>query len=255
MTAPVRVAFEGDIARITLARPDAANTIGMAAARAFRDAVAEVAGSAARVLVLDAEGPAFCGGGDVREVAAAPDPGVHLAALAMSFHEALSALSDLDAVVLAQIDGAVAGGGLGLVLHSDIAIASTRARFLTAYDRLGVTPDSGVTDLLPRAIGERRALELTVLGRTLDAATARDWGLVADVVEPDDLAPAVERIATRLAAAPTAHLAATRRLYRTDPVDHGTRLTEEARRIGESAATPYGRARIAAFASTKGSGS
>lgn len=248
----LRLDLAGDVARITLARPEAANTIGMELARALRGAVEQVGASPARVLVLDADGTAFCGGGDVREVAAAADPGEHLAALAAAFHEALTALDDLDAVVVAQIDGAVAGGGLGLVLHSDVAIASTRARFLTAYDVLGVTPDSGVTDLLPRAIGERRALELTMLGRTLDAATAHEWGLVAEVVEPDALAGTVEQLAIGLAASPTGHLAATRRLYRTTPVDHAARLAEEARLIGEFAATPHARERIAGFAPTEG---
>ncbi|MFT4030129.1 MAG: enoyl-CoA hydratase/isomerase family protein [Protaetiibacter sp.] len=241
------------VSRVTLTRPAAANTIGMEAARAFRDAVASVRAAGSRVLVIDALGSTFCGGGDVREVASAADPSAHLAALAAAFHEGLLALADLDAVVIAQVDGAVAGGGLGLVLHSDVAIASSRARFLTAYDRLGVTPDSGVTDLLPRAIGERRALEMTMLGRALDAATARDWGLVADVVEPDGLAATVDALAARLATDPVAHLAATRRLYRGIPTDHPARLADEARLIGAWAATPHARERIAAFAPKEGS--
>jgi 2-(1,2-epoxy-1,2-dihydrophenyl)acetyl-CoA isomerase len=247
MSDRLRVVMDDLVARITLTRPDAANTIGLELARELRQTVATIAESGARVVVIDAEGATFCGGGDLREVAAAADPPAHISAIAATYGEALAALLALDAVVIVQVDGAVAGGGLGLVLHADLVVASDHSRFLTAFDRLGASPDSGVTSLLPRAIGITRALELSLTGRELDAATARDWGLVTQVVAPAELAATVDAHVHRLAASPVDHYVVTRRLYRAVPDDHAARIAEEARLIGESARRPDTRARIDRF--------
>src|SRR5690606_11670194 len=221
----------------------------LAMAAELREAIHEA--SASRVILIDAEGGTFCGGGDIREVAAAPDPARCIGDLANAFHEALLALLQSPAVVITAINGAVAGGGLGLVLCADVVIASDKARFLTAYDRLGVTPDSGVTALLPRMIGLARALDMTVTGREIDAATALAWGLVSRVVPHDDLAAEADTLARAIAAGPVDHLVATRRLYRTPAPDLAIRLDDEARLIAVATTHPETAVRIARFAPTE----
>jgi 2-(1,2-epoxy-1,2-dihydrophenyl)acetyl-CoA isomerase len=246
VSAALRLERDGAIARITIDRPDAANTVNLALATDFRDTVKSFSDDV-RVIVIAGSGDTFCGGGDIREVAAAMDPPAHIELLARTFHEALLALDATDAVTIAEVGGAVAGGGLGLVLHADVIIASERARFLTAYERIGLTPDSGVTDLLPRTIGLHRALALTVLGRELDATTAQEWGLVAEVVRPDELHAKVATIAARIAKMPSTHVARTSRLLREVVTGHSNRLEVEAATIGRFGAEPMARDALAQF--------
>jgi len=251
-SAPVRVTRDGHIARVALTRPDAANTVTLAMAYALVEEFARLATEPPRVLVIEGEGGVFCGGGDVREMAASGDVSVYLEELAGTFHAALLELDALDCVTIAAVDGAVAGGGLGLALAADIAIATERSRFLTAYEKLLLTPDSGVSHRLARAIGSRRALAMSVLGRPLDARTALEWGLVAEVVADGALQAAVDELAAGLAARPTSHLAATRRLIRrgasTGIEEH---LAVEASAIAAAAARPDALAAIRAFAAPR----
>ncbi len=252
MSDTVLVERTGAIVRLTLNRPESANTINLELATTLRDAVRALDGDV-RVVVLAGAGSRFCGGGDLREVALAADPQAHLAEMAEAFHESLLALDATDAVTIAEVGGAVAGGGLGLALHADVIVASDRARFLTAYERIGLTPDGGATDLLPRTIGLHRALELTATGRELDAATAHDWGLVTTLVPHEELAAHVTALAERLASAPTAHIAATARLYRAQPDDHAARLDEEAAAISSGVTRSPGREALASFTTPRSS--
>jgi 2-(1,2-epoxy-1,2-dihydrophenyl)acetyl-CoA isomerase len=246
---PLQVERDGAVLRLTLDRPEAANTIDLPLARALRDEVRHAAADAGlRVVVISGAEGAFCAGGDIGAMVDAPDPAAFLAELATTFHEALTGLLALDAVVIAAVDGAVAGGGLGLVLHADVVVATERSRFLTAYEQVGLTPDSGVSDLLPRAIGVQRALELTMTGRRLDARTAQEWGLVTQAVADEAaLDLAVAALVERWVAAPTAHLAATRRLYR-DRDDHAAHLAAEARGIAAASRAPFAQERLRGFA-------
>ena len=105
-------------------------------------------------------------------------------------------LARLDAPVVAAVQGTAAGAGLGLVLAADLAIAGKSAKFAAAYTAVGLTPDAGCTFILPRAVGYKRAMELFLTNRVLDAEQALDWGLVNQVVE-DDRAGADRRGACR----------------------------------------------------------
>lgn len=231
---PLRVEYDGAVSRIVLARPEAANTVNLTLARSLVTAVDEIGARHSRVVILAAEGRAFCGGGDVREMAAAADVAAYVSELADTFHDALRLLHALDAVTIAAVDGAAAGGGLGLALSADVIIAGEHARFLTAYETIGLTPDSGVSWLLPRAIGTARAAAMSTLSLLVDARTAYEWGMVAEVVASDRLEATVTALSERLAQRPTDHLAQTRRLY------HSARTYEdvwdaEARSISRAA--------------------
>jgi 2-(1,2-epoxy-1,2-dihydrophenyl)acetyl-CoA isomerase len=179
-------------------------------------------------------------------MAGAADTAAYLARLAGSFHDALRAISALDAVVLAAVDGAAAGGGLGLALTADVIVAGDRARFLTAYETIGLTSDSGVSTLLPRSIGLHRAQAMTTLGLVLDADTALAWGLAARRVPSTELDAAITEIADRVSARPTAHYGTTRRLYRAlDP--YSEHLDAETAAISAAARNPATVANIRAF--------
>ncbi len=239
MEEPVRLHISDGVARVTLNRPDDGNAVSLELARALRRVVERVVEIAPRVVVLTGEGGTFCSGGDVVEMAAADDLGGFVYELATTFHGALARLSDIDAVIIAAVDGVAAGGGLGLALCADVVLASERALFLTAYEAIGLSPDSGASYLLPRVIGASRARAMSAVGLRLDAASAHDIGLVHAVLPTAELDDAVWAMATRLAARPQTHMAASRALFRgADPKEFRRHLDAEARAISVAAASP-----------------
>lgn len=238
-TGPVQLRFSDGVAWVTLNRPDVGNAVNLAVARELRAAVATIAGCAPRVVVIQGAGGGFCAGGDVVEMAAADDLGAFVHELATLFHAALADLTDLDAVIIAVVDGVAAGGGLGLALCADVVLASDTALFLTAYEAIGLSPDSGASYLLPRVIGASRARAMSAVGLRLDATSAHDVGLVHAVVPSGDLHDAAKKMADRLATRPQGHMAASRALFRgTDPQDFRRHLDAEAQAIAAAASTP-----------------
>ncbi|WP_285136366.1 enoyl-CoA hydratase/isomerase family protein [Microbacterium sp. lyk4-40-TSB-66] len=239
MTEPVRLHISDGVARVTLNRPDDGNAISLDLARALHRVVDRVAELAPRVVVLTGDGGTFCSGGDVVEMAAADDLGDFVHELATTFHGALASLADLDAVIIAAVDGVAAGGGLGLALCADVVLASDRALFFTAYEAIGLSPDSGASYLLPRVIGASRARAMSAVGLRLEAVAARDIGLVHAITPSADLDDTVWAMATRLAARPQTHMAASRALFRgADPQEFRRHLDAEARAISAAAASP-----------------
>ncbi|MHA6758257.1 enoyl-CoA hydratase/isomerase family protein [Streptacidiphilus sp. PAMC 29251] len=212
--AGVTYAVEGPIARITLARPQASNAFDLPAARALAAAVRRAADDPVGAVLITAQGKRFCGGGDVASIAGAQDRGGHIHALATELGEALQSLTELEKPVVAAVHGAVAGAGLAVLLSSDLVVADRSTRFLMAYAGVGLTPDCGVSYLLPRAVGQQRALELALTPRVLSAAEAHEWGLVAQVVDDGTAQQSAQDLAVRLAAGPTFALAQTKRLIR-----------------------------------------
>jgi 2-(1,2-epoxy-1,2-dihydrophenyl)acetyl-CoA isomerase len=127
-------------------------------------------------------------------------------------HAAISRFVRMDAPVVAAVNGTVAGGGMGLVCCADLVLAGESARFTMAYTRAGLTPDASTSYFLPRLLGLRRALELTLLNPVLSAQEAAAWGLVNQVVADADLTSAAQTLAARLAAGPTLAIAASKHL-------------------------------------------
>jgi 2-(1,2-epoxy-1,2-dihydrophenyl)acetyl-CoA isomerase len=202
------------IGRIVLARPDQSNSFDLPAAQDMAAAVEAVSGDEVLAITLTAEGKRFCAGGDVTSFAAADEPSEYLLELATVLEGALRALADLPKPVVAGVRGAVAGAGLGVMLSADVIVASSATKLVMAYPGIGLTPDCGVSYLVPRAIGQQRALEFALTGRVLTADEARDWGLVTQVVEDDAVEARVDEIARRWATSAPGALGQARRLIR-----------------------------------------
>ena len=166
------------IARITLNRPEQSNAFDLDAAREFCTVIERTAQSSARVVLLTGNGPRFCAGGDVASMVAAEDQANYLRVLAETLEAGLRSMSELPVPVVAAVQGAVAGAGLAVILNADVVVAAKPTKFLTAYAGIGLTPDCGVSYLLPRAIGQQRALELALTGRVIAADEALAWGLI-----------------------------------------------------------------------------
>jgi 2-(1,2-epoxy-1,2-dihydrophenyl)acetyl-CoA isomerase len=205
------------IAHLTLNRPDASNGINADLARDLLSAASAITlDERVRVVLLSGNGPRFCGGGDVKGFAEAGEalPGL-IRSLIPSLHTAISLLVRGDAPVVAAVHGSAAGAGLGLVGASDLLVAAESTKFVMAYTGVGLTPDGSSSWFVPRLVGVRRALELTLTNRVLSAAEALDWGLVTSVVADDDVHQAAHDLATRLARGPRHALAAAKRLVHT----------------------------------------
>lgn len=192
----VNLVVDDSVATLTLARPRSGNAFDTATAHEFAQALAGAQASAA-VLVLRGEGRLFCAGGDVAMMARAPSPHQALGELVDALSAGMAALARSSLVVVSVIHGAVAGAGMALPLLSDYVIASPSATFVSGYSGIGVTPDCGVSYLLPRAIGERRALQFALMGQPVDAATALSWGVVDELVPDTDLDSALARVLAR----------------------------------------------------------
>jgi Enoyl-CoA hydratase/carnithine racemase len=162
-------------------------------------------------------------------------------------HDGIRTFVESSTPIVAAVQGAVAGGGLGLMLTADYIVASESAKFVSKYANIGLTPDLGVSTLLPAAVGQRRALQLLLQDVAIDAATALDWGLVTEVV-PDAAARAAE-IARFWLAGATGAFGQAKRLVRTGAHrSFAENLDDEARSIGARFDTEESRLRVAAFA-------
>lgn len=247
MTDPVTLTVTDGVGHIELNRPDASNTIDMALATGLREAVAAVAeDEAVRAVLLSGAGARFCSGGDIGSFVDAEDSQGYLHALAVEAGAAVAALEDLRKPVVVAVHGAVAGGGLGVMLGGDLVIAQEGTKLVFAYPAIGLTPDCGVSYLLPRAMGQQRALAFALSGRPLSAPDALAQGLVAEVV-PDALGRARET-AQALADVAAGAFGDARRLLRASWVrDRDETAADEARTLSKHGAGAEAQALFARF--------
>lgn len=213
-----RIAYDlvDGVARIELARSGAHNSLDQRMGEALHVAADRAAKGAAagdaRVVVVSAQGRVFSVGGDLGEFAAADDRGAQVGAAADQLHAALAILRSLDVPVVSVVSGTAAGGGLGFALAGDIVIAAAEAKLVMAYTASGLTPDCGITSVVPSRVSWPRAMDLALTNRLITGAEAADWGLVSRAVPAAELAATVEAVVSSLRAGPADALAATKRL-------------------------------------------
>jgi len=200
------------VATITIARPEKLNALSGQTVDELRTAVEQAPKEGARCLLLTGEGRGFSSGADLASGGGLPDDAG--APLDKHFNPLIDALFALPIPVVAAVNGAAAGAGCSLALAADIVIAARSAYFLQAFVNIGLIPDAGATWLLPRLAGRARAMEMMMLGERIPAEQARDWGLIARVVEDEHLASEAVLLATRLAQGPTVALGLIRKLAR-----------------------------------------
>ncbi|MES2169526.1 MAG: enoyl-CoA hydratase/isomerase family protein [Actinomycetota bacterium] len=249
MAEPLAVTRDGAAAWMSFTRPSSANSIDLEFARAFREQAEQLeADESCSVLVLSGDARFFSAGGDVRAMNTDDDPAAYLAELVDTLHTAIARLAASRLVVVSVVEGTAAGAGFALVLNSDLVVSGDRARYLAAYGSVGLTPDTGLSYLLPRVVGERRAAELTLLGRVLDAETALSWGLVNEVVPSKRLHERAAEIVRTLARAAQPALAETKRLLTAGRTStFAEHLQDERDTIVGAIATPAAKTRIDEF--------
>ncbi|WP_028474879.1 enoyl-CoA hydratase/isomerase family protein [Nocardioides alkalitolerans] len=213
--ATVRTEREGAVATVVIDRPAARNALDEATKVALRDALEAVAADdAVRAVVLTGAGSAFCVGQDLGEHAAALEADAATAFDTVDEHYApiVRALVGMAKPVVAAVEGACVGAGLGLALACDLRVLAADAKLGTAFSGIGLTCDSGLSATLVRAVGHARAAELVLLGAMFSPEEAVAWGVAGRVVESGTARAEAERLAARLAAGPTAAYAESKRL-------------------------------------------
>ena len=243
----VRTEVDGDLWRITLARPEAGNAIDVPMADQLAAAFADRPAPTRAVLLLG-EGARFCVGGDVRSFAGTGDPGPFVGDLATRWHEVVRLILACPVPVVAGVHGAVAGAAVGLLGACDLVVCARSTVVRPAYAAIGFSPDGGTSWVLTRALGAARALDLMLTAGDLTAEEARDAGLVTRVVADGELAEAAGTLARGVAAGPVRAMVRTRELVRAAAArtldEH---LDDEARLIALSAGDPEGREGVRAF--------
>lgn len=256
-TDAILLSYDDGLARLTLNRPDRLNAFDADLAEAWAATTAEATARAdVGAILIDAAGPAFCAGGDVRAMAATMSGGADIERMAHVINAGIRSLTESSIPVVAAAHGTTAGGGLGILMCSDYAVVGSDSRIGSLYANIGLTPDLSVSAQLARAVGERRALQLVLQDRLLTADEAVQWGLVAEAVGGEDAAGIAASVRARaeevarfwLAGAAGAYGQA-KRLLRSQPArSFAEQLAEEARTIAAAFDTDDARARIAAFA-------
>jgi len=193
------------VAVVTLNRPRQMNALSSALRRRFGEAFAALgADDAVRAVVITGAGEkAFTAGVDLKELETAPLTADELG----PDSEINRAFRALGKPTVAAVNGFAITGGLEIAINCDILVASTNARFADTHARVGIVPGWGMSQLLPRLIGPVRARYMSYTGNFVDAATAKDWGLVLDVLPPGELLPYCRKLAAEIASCDRATLA------------------------------------------------
>ena len=248
MTDGLRVKIDGPVATLTLDRPAALNALTIGVKVALRTALESIAGDpAVRAVILTGAGRAFCAGQDLAE-RDEPDAAPLDVEVRERYNPIIRALRSMGQPVIAAVNGVAAGAGASLAFASDLRIAAEEARFVLAFGRIGLVPDSGATWFLPRLVGPAKAAELALVGDAVDAAEALRLGLVSSVVPGDQLLAEARAMADRLAAGAPLALSLTKgALERSLTIDLDVALEDEARLQGIAGASADHAEGLAAF--------
>ncbi|HEY0028454.1 MAG TPA: 2-(1,2-epoxy-1,2-dihydrophenyl)acetyl-CoA isomerase PaaG [Allosphingosinicella sp.] len=215
MTAYQTILFsnEGGIARLTLNRPERLNSFTVEMHEEVAHALGHLEG--ARVLVLTGAGRGFCAGQDLNDRAVAPGESVDLGeSVEKRYNPLIRTLTSLPFPVIARVNGVAAGAGANIALACDMVVAAKSAKFIQSFASIGLIPDSGGTWVLPRLIGQARALGLALTAEPLPAEKAAEWGLIWKAVEDEALDAEVDALAAKFASAPTRGLAKIKEMIR-----------------------------------------
>ena len=186
----------GEVATLTLDRPERRNALSLACLREIETALETVASGPARVLVITANGPAFSAGHDLAEMTENRSE-EFFEDLFGTCVRVMTLLHEMPQPVIARVDGVATAAGCQLVAACDLAVASDTSRFATPGVNIGLFCSTPMVPIY-RAVGTKRALEMLLTGDMIDAATALDWGLVNRVVPATELDDAVAALASRL---------------------------------------------------------
>ncbi len=203
---PVLVSLEAGVLSLTLNRPEKLNAFNPDMHQALRQGLERAAAETeVRAVLLTGAGRGFCAGQDLaeRDVSAGAAPIDLSVSLGSNYNPLVRRLRELPKPVVCAVNGVAAGAGANIALACDLVLAARSARFVQAFSRIGLVPDSGGTYFLPRLVGTARAMGLSMLAESIGAEQAEQWGLIWKAVDDDRLGNEALALARRLASGPT----------------------------------------------------
>ncbi|OEY66271.1 enoyl-CoA hydratase/isomerase family protein [Marinobacter sp. X15-166B] len=245
----VRYRLDGQVARITLDRPERHNALTPALLGQLLSALAACRRANPRALILDAEGRSFSSGGDVSAFFDTPQRArqAYASEVVGRLNRVILALLDLPFPTVAAVHGLVTGGSVGLVLAADIVVVAEQASFAPWYTVVGFSPDGGWTGLMGQKIGASRALEMQLTNRTLTAQKAVDYGLAHYLVDNDQLPAKVANLCQTLLRKQPDSVRRTLSLNRPDLAITARQLDQEFRQFLEQIHSDEAHQGMAAF--------
>lgn len=205
------------IGRVTLNRPDRLNSfttqMHLELGEVLRDHVGD-----ARVIVITGAGPGFCAGQDLndRAVSSGSHPVDLGNTVETGWNPLVRRITTMPQPVIARVNGVAAGAGANVALACDIAVAGRSAKFIQSFSAIGLIPDSGGTWVLPRLVGQARAMALALTGEPISAEKAEEWGMIWKCVDDEALDAEVDALAYKLASLPPLGLAAIKEMMRSN---------------------------------------
>lgn len=197
---------DGAVATLTLNRPDKLNSFTRQMHAELRGALEDIHGDdSIRCVLITGNGRGFCAGQDLSDLDGGKSELDNL--LEEQYNPLVRCLTNLPKPVICAVNGVAAGAGANIALACDIVLAAESASFIQSFCRIGLVPDSGGTWILPRLVGQARAMGLSLLGDKISARQAESWGLIWKCVEDDQLMVEANRLARHLSTQPTRGLA------------------------------------------------
>ena len=237
------------VATVTLNRPNDANALDVPTLRELLPVAIRCDENDVRAVILTGSGDKFfSAGGDLKSFAKDPNVGALLKEGTTYFHGAIAKFMRMRAPLIVAVNGQAAGGGMSMSLIGDIVLCADHVKFTMGYTAAGLCMDGSSSYFLPRLVGMRRAMELTLTNRQVDANEAAEMGLVTRVVPQADLMAEAQKLAARFAAGPTGAFGWVKRLLGesfSNPLE--TQMELETRGIAATASSADGREGVHAF--------
>ncbi len=252
----IKLEIKDRVAVITFDDPKVRNALGLRAMQDVVDCFDRVeADDNVGCIVLTGSGKAWSAGFQLKEIEGLGDPGservrLHFRKASLWWHTILHRLVRAPKPVLSAVNGVVAGGPVGMVAAADMAVCTESARFVCAWHAIGIANDAGSSYIFAKVLGFRRAMDILLTNRTLDAKTAYEWQLVNEVYTDDEFAAKWWELARSLADGPTHLQALAKQSLHEGWAESLEKCTEnEIQNVLKSVVQPHFKRRLKAFLS------
>lgn len=241
----IDVTYADGILRLVLNRPEVMNALNSTMRLEIAAAMGDLPQGTRCVVLTGAGERAFCSGQDLSDGTTGLDVG---RILRDEYEPMVLAIQNARVPVIAAVNGVAAGAGASIALAADVVIARESAKFVQAFSRIGLIPDAGGTHIVPRLVGQARAMGMMLFSETVSATRAAEWGLIWEAVPDAEFEAVIEARARHLAQGPTtAFLAIRDALRASDGNDLPAQLAVEAQIQTRLAATRDFSEGVAAF--------
>src|SRR5271157_38115 len=194
--------FADGVFTIMFNRPEKKNAMSLELLKRLSEALARAEAQGAGVIVIRGAGKTFCAGGDILEFRQSERIDVQIDCMADYLHRSIQKIREINAIVIAVVEGLAFGAGLSLSLACDLTVAESKATMNMAYRRIGLSPDGGGSFFLSRLVGAKKFNELYLLSRNIEMQEARELGLVNFVFNDQEIDTKLAELVRDLKALP-----------------------------------------------------